>query len=97
MQYWGESCNACWWAGVPVIRRDPVDSYEPVDDGDLRDAYRVPRSGLANALLPVGAGRTGEVDWLAEAGSEPGDVEEVLLEAERTAERGHAAQCKVTY
>ena len=61
----------------------------------MSEAYRVPRSGVANALLPVGAGRTGEVDWLAEAGCDLGEVEEVLLEAGSAVERGPDAEGEV--
>ena len=94
MQYWGESCNACWWAGVPVVRRDPVDSYEPVDDGDLSEAYRVPGSRVAYALLPVAAG-TGKVDRLAEACGDLGEVDEGLHEAGSAVERGPDAEGEV--
>src|SRR5207249_5718726 len=94
MQYWGESCNACWWAGVPVVRRDPVDSYEPVDDGDLSETYRAPCSRVAYALLPVTAG-TGKVDRLAEAGCDLGEVEEGLHEAGSAVERGPDAEGQV--
>ena len=60
----------------------------------MGEAYRVPGSRVAYAQLPVAAG-TGEVDWLAEAGCDLGEVEEGLLEGRGAVEGGPDAEGEV--